>query len=66
MEPVVSIGETVKFTDSSGLNYEGQVICIRDGIASIAVLGYDDLFRLKLNVGEKAFDRMKGSAGGVN
>ncbi len=57
----MKIGESVRFKDTSGLNYQGTVINVRDGIVSVAVLGYDDLFRFQQNQAETLlFDRMVG------
>lgn len=44
----MKIEDVVRFTDTHGLHYQGQVIDIRENIAYVAVLGLPKLFRFSL------------------
>lgn len=58
-----TIGAQINFRDSSGLNYRGTVVDVRDGVVFAAVLGYSAAFGLQqCPDGSLFFDRMVGQA----
>ena len=53
------IGARVRFYDSMATMYEGIIVAIRDGIAFVAVLGYEVTFSVPLGPLEPMFHRLE-------
>jgi hypothetical protein len=54
----VQIGSRVEFYDTMATRYEGTVMAIRDGVAFVAVLGYEFTFSVALGPLEPLFHNL--------